>query len=92
MDFYGGEKKDEGAWDPFKIFLEEPLERQRNTMMDKFSQNLRRLPIGDAPSSNNNSRGATPFKVQVNFDMSIFEAQIDVDVVDKWLICWKDIF
>jgi hypothetical protein len=28
---------------------------------------------------------ATPFKVQVNFDIPIFEGQIDVDVIDKWL-------
>jgi hypothetical protein len=26
-----------------------------------------------------------PFKVQINFDIPIFEGQIDVDVVDKWL-------
>ena len=31
------EKKDEGAGDPIKIFLEEALERQRNAMMDSFS-------------------------------------------------------
>jgi hypothetical protein len=28
---------------------------------------------------------ATPFKVQVNFDITLFEGIIDVDVVDKWL-------
>jgi hypothetical protein len=26
-----------------------------------------------------------PFKVQIKFDIPIFEGQIDVDVVDKWL-------
>jgi hypothetical protein len=30
-------------------------------------------------------RGATPFKVQINFDIPIFEGHIDTDVVDKWL-------
>jgi hypothetical protein len=51
-------------------------------MMDNFVQILRRLPTGDASSS---SGGVAPFKVQINFDIPIFEGQIDVDVVDKWL-------
>jgi hypothetical protein len=51
-------------------------------MMDSFTQILQRLPTGDTSSS---SRGATPFKVQINFNIPIFEGQIDVDVVDKWL-------
>jgi hypothetical protein len=51
-------------------------------MMDSFAQILRRLPTGDAPSSNG---GTTPFKVQINFDIPIFEGHIDADVVDKWL-------
>ena len=33
----GKEKKDEGVGDPFKTFLKEALEQQRNTIMDKFS-------------------------------------------------------
>ena len=36
-------------------------------------------------SSNNHTRGATPFKVQVNFDLPIFEDQIDANVIDRWL-------
>jgi hypothetical protein len=28
---------------------------------------------------------ATPFKVQVNFGIPLFEGLIDADVVDKWL-------
>jgi hypothetical protein len=51
-------------------------------MMDKFAQILRRFPTSDASTS---SRGVAPFKVQINFDIPIFEYQIDVDVVDKWL-------
>jgi hypothetical protein len=51
-------------------------------MMDIFAQILQRLPTRDASSSN---RGAAPFKVQINFDIPIFEGQIDADVVDKWL-------
>jgi hypothetical protein len=30
-------------------------------------------------------RRRRPFKVQINFDIPIFEGQIDADVVDKWL-------
>jgi hypothetical protein len=51
-------------------------------MMDSFAQILRRLLASDASSSNG---GAAPFKVQINFDISIFEGKIDTDVVDKWL-------
>ena len=51
-------------------------------MMDSFAQILRWLPTSDASSSN---EGAAPFKVQINFDIPIFEGQIDEDVVDKWL-------
>jgi hypothetical protein len=40
------------------------------------------LPTGEASSS---SGHATPFKVQVNFDIPLFEGLIYVDVVDKWL-------
>jgi hypothetical protein len=56
--------------------------QQRKEMMDMFMQILRRLPTGDASSL---SRSIVPFKVQINFDIPIFEGQIDTDVVDKWL-------
>lgn len=79
------ENKDEGARDPFKMLLEEALEWQRDAMMDNFAQILWRLPTGDASSFNNHSWGATPFKVQVNFDIPIFEGLIDEDAIDKWL-------
>jgi hypothetical protein len=64
-----------------KCCSRKPL-RQRNEMMDKFSQILQRLPTGEASSS---SGHATLFKVQVNFDIPLFEGPIYVDVVDKWL-------
>ena len=51
-------------------------------MMDSFAQILRRLPTSDTSSSN---EGAAPFKVQIKFDIPIFEGQIDVDLLDKWL-------
>jgi hypothetical protein len=75
------ENKYYGTRDPFKLFIEESLTQHRNEMMDSFAQILWQLPIGDAYSSDG---GAAPFKVQINFDIPIFEGQIDIDVVDKW--------
>ena len=80
----GDEKKDEGAEDPIKMLLKEAW-KQRNVMMDNFTQILQRLPTGGASASSSHSGGATPFKVQVNFDIPIFDGRIDADVVDKWL-------
>jgi hypothetical protein len=77
-----GEKKDDKIEDPFKLLIEEALTQQRNEMMYSFAQILRQIPTSDASYS---SRGATPFKVQINFDIPIFEGQIDADFVDKWL-------
>jgi hypothetical protein len=55
-------------------------------MMENFSQILRCLPITtDVSSSSSHFGGTTPFKVQVNFDILIFEGQIDVDALEKWL-------
>jgi hypothetical protein len=51
-------------------------------MMGSFVQILRRLPTCNRSYSN---RGISPFKVQINFDIHIFEYQIDADVVYKWL-------
>jgi hypothetical protein len=77
-----GENKDDRIGYPFKLLIEESFTQHRNKMMDSFVQILRRLPTVDTSSSN---RGAAPFKVQIKFDIPIFEGQIDVDVVDKWL-------
>jgi hypothetical protein len=51
-------------------------------MMDKFSQILRRMLTSDTSIS---SGGVAPFKVQINFDIPIFEGQIDADIIDKCL-------
>jgi hypothetical protein len=64
------------------MLLEESLMQQRKEMMDSFVQILQWLPTGDTSSSNG---GIAPFKVQINFDIPIFEGHIDADVVDKWL-------
>jgi len=71
----GDEKKDDGGGDHIKMLLEEAIARQRNKMMDNFTQILWQLRTEEASS----------FKVQVNFDIPIFEGLIDADVVDKWL-------
>jgi hypothetical protein len=55
-------------------------------MMDNFSQILRLMPIKmEEPSADSHFEGATPFKVQVNFYISLFEGQIGVDALEKWL-------
>ena len=79
------EKKDEGVGYCFKILLEEALKKQRNMMMDNFSQILQWLPTYGTSASNSHSGGTTPFKVQVNFDIPIFEGKIDADAIDRWL-------
>jgi hypothetical protein len=77
-----GEKKDDETRYPFKLLIEEALMQQRNEMMDSFVQILRWLPTCDTSSS---SRSITPFKVQINFDIPIFEGHIDENAIDKWL-------
>ena len=54
-------------------------------MMDNFIEILQRPPTCGASTSSSHSGGATPFKVQVNFDIPIFDGRIDADVVYKWL-------
>jgi hypothetical protein len=55
-------------------------------MMENVSHILQCLPITScAYSSRGHFGGTSPFKVQVNFDIPIFEGQIDADALDKWL-------
>jgi hypothetical protein len=80
------EKKNDGADDPISLLLEQALTRQRDEMMENFSHILQRLPIASSASSSSDHFGGTsPFKVQVNFDIPVFEGQIDADALDKWL-------
>jgi hypothetical protein len=52
----------------------------------EFFHILQRLPITTGmPSSSSHFGGTSPFKVQVNFDIPIFEGQIDADALEKWL-------
>jgi hypothetical protein len=77
-----GENKDDGTGDPFKQLIEESLTQQRNEMMDSFVQILRQLPTSDTSSLRG---GIAPLKVQINFNIPIFEDQIDANVVEEWL-------
>jgi hypothetical protein len=55
-------------------------------MMENFSNILQCLPIAsDTSSSSGHFGGTLPFKVQINFDIPVFEGQIDADTLDKWL-------
>ena len=56
------------------MFLEEALMQKRNDMMDTFAYILWQLPMVTKESSTSiHFGGATPFKVQVNFDIPLFE-------------------
>jgi hypothetical protein len=80
------EKKNDGANDPINLLLEQALTRQRDEMMENFSNILQRLSIASGTSSSRSHFGGTsPFKVQVNFDIPIFEGQIDAKCLEKWL-------
>jgi hypothetical protein len=80
------EKRDEGAGYHIKLLLTEFLAQQRNEMMEKFSQILRQLLTTiDVSSSSDHFGGFTPFKVQVTFDIIVFEAHMDADALEKWL-------
>jgi hypothetical protein len=80
------EKKNDREDDSINMLLEQALTRQRDEMMDIFSHILQHLLItSSASSSSDHFGGTSPFKVQVNFDIPIFEGQINVDALDKWL-------
>jgi hypothetical protein len=68
------------------LLLEKPLTRQRDKMMDNSTHILQRLSIATGTySSSNHFGGTSPFKVQVNFYIPIFEGHIYVDAIEKWL-------
>jgi hypothetical protein len=80
------EKKNDEAKYSINMFLEKTLTRQRDEMMENFSHILQRLSIvAGASSSSDHFGGTSPFKVQVNFYIPVFEGQIDAKSLDKWL-------
>jgi hypothetical protein len=79
--------------DPINLLLEQALTRQRDEMMENFSHILQRLPIASGTSSSSDHFGGTfPFKVQVNFDIPVFEGQIDAEALEKWLTLLEGYF
>jgi hypothetical protein len=79
------EKRDERAGDPIQLLLKESLTTE-GEMMEIFAQILRRLPtIANQSSSSGHFGGVALFKVQVNFDIPVFECQIDANALERWL-------
>jgi hypothetical protein len=55
-------------------------------MMENFPHIFQRLPIETCTYSlRDHFGGNSPFKVAVNFDIPIFQGQIDADALEKWL-------
>jgi hypothetical protein len=80
------ENKNNRVDDSINLLLEQALMRQRDEMMENFSHILQCLPIKQTHLHQAGHFGSTsPFKVQVNFDIPIFEGQIDADALEKWL-------
>jgi hypothetical protein len=72
------EKKNDGVDDPINLLLEKALMRQRDETIENFSHILQCLLITTGASSSSIHFGGTsPFKVQFNFDILVFEGQID---------------
>jgi hypothetical protein len=68
------EKRDGGVEYPIKLFLSKAIAQQRNEMLENFAKFLQRLPtIAGASSSSSVFGDYSPFKVQVNFDILVFE-------------------
>ena len=54
--------------------------------MENFMQILRQANISTrGPSTRSHFKGLIPFKVEVNFYITLFEAKIDADALDKLL-------
>ena len=55
-------------------------------MRNNFSQIIRRLSTTTYTSTPScHFGGVAPFKVKINFDIPIFEGQIDADDLEKWV-------
>jgi len=68
------EKKNDREDDPISLLLEQALMQQRDKLMETFSNILQCLQIETGASSSRRHFGGTlPFKVQVNFDIFVFE-------------------
>jgi hypothetical protein len=61
------------------------LEENHSHMPKKPSMEEENKNDRGTSSSRDHFGGTSPFKVQVNFDIPIFEGQIDADALEKWL-------
>jgi hypothetical protein len=87
------EKKNNAVDDPINLLLEQALTRQRDEMMQNFAHILQHLSIASGTSSSTGHFGGTsPFKVQVNFDIPVFEGEIDAKTLEKWLTLLEGYF
>jgi hypothetical protein len=87
------ENKNDSEDDPINLLLEQALMRQRDEMMENFAHILQRMSIASSASSSSGHFGGTsPFKVQVNFDIPVFEGQIDAEALEKWLTLLEGYF
>jgi hypothetical protein len=80
------EKKNDREEDSINMLLDQALTRQMDKMMENFLHILQCLPIAtEAFSSRDHFGGISPFKVQVNFYIPIFEGHIYANSLEKWL-------
>ena len=80
------ENENDREEDSINLLLEKALTWQRGENMKNFSNILQHMSIEKFASLSRDHFGSTsPFKVQVNFDILIFEGQIEADALDKWL-------
>jgi hypothetical protein len=78
-------KKNDRADDLINMLLEQ------TKMMENFAHILQHLPV-DTSSSSGHFGGTSPFKVKFNFDIPIFEGQIDAEALEKWLTLLEGYF
>jgi hypothetical protein len=87
------ENKNNKAEEFNNMLPEQALTRQRDEMMEDFAYILQHLSITTCTSSSNDHFGGiSPLKVQVNFDILVFEGQIDVDSLETWLTLLEGYF
>ena len=62
-------------------------------MMENFAHILQFMSIKiDVSSSSGHFGSTSPFKVQVNFDILLFEGHIDAEALEKWLTLLEGYF
>jgi hypothetical protein len=77
----------------FLLIVKIPSKPHCNHLLVNFSHILQHLSITTGASSSNDHFGGTsPFKVQVNFDIPVFEGQIDAETLEKWLTLLEGYF